>query len=100
MVPRPQLNILRRVPCDEPSKDPENHDLTHEWVEVEELPKEVMKGERYFEFARKVYQFIKNLKNHGMSPPDINIRTTRYLILAGQEDLELEEVLRDLIINV
>jgi len=30
MVPRPQLNMLRRVPYDEPSKDPENHDLTHE----------------------------------------------------------------------
>ena len=30
MVPRPQLNMLRRVPCDEPSKDPESHDLTYE----------------------------------------------------------------------
>jgi len=83
MVPRPQLNILRRVPCNEPSKDPENHDSTHEWVEVEKLPKEVVKEEHYFEFARKVYQFIKNLKDYGMSPQDINIRTTRYLILAG-----------------
>ena len=59
-----------------------------------------MKGERYFEFARKVYQFIKNLKDYGMSPQDINIRTTRYLILAGREDLELEEVLKDLVISI
>ncbi len=55
IVPRPQLNILRRVPYNEPSKDSENYDLTYEQVEVEKLPKEVMKEERYFEFARKVY---------------------------------------------
>jgi len=95
MVLRPQLNILRRVPCEEPSNDPENRDsdLPPEWVEVGK-PEVVAKEGHYFEFVRKVPQFIRNLSKGKMTPQDINERIKQYLVREGRGDLELEEFLQ------